>query len=68
MSRHTPPQFVRPAPQETAHVPREHTWPVVQVIPHNPQLALSVWVSRQTPSQLVVPPPQETTQVPNEHT
>ena len=67
-SRQTPEHTVRPAPQETAQVPREHTEPAGQTLPHVPQLPLSLARSRHVPEQLVVPEPHVTWQRPSEHT
>jgi hypothetical protein len=52
------------------HAPPLQPWPVLQTLPHWPQLLLSVWVSTHVPLQIVSPEPggHEVPQPPPEQT
>jgi hypothetical protein len=50
------------------HVPLEQCWPLVQTLPHAPQLAESESVNTHASPHFVVPPPHSRLHVPLEHT
>ena len=53
VSRHEPPQLVRPVAHDTTQRPAEHTCPAAHAVPQAPQLARSLWRSRHEPPQSV---------------
>ncbi len=57
-----------PVTHDTVQVPREHTVPDGQALPHTPQLFTSIARSRHTPEQFERPVLHDTAHTPAEHT
>jgi hypothetical protein len=57
-------QGMNPGPQLCAHLPIAQISPPWHVVPHPPQLVLSLDGSTQPPSHITAPPPQERTHCP----